>query len=211
MKTLLGYYNRHVTVPLMVDSTEWPVVEIALQSVAGKPIVNSINFEDGEARTHRVLGLCKKYGAAIVALTIDEKGMAKSVEEKVAIAERILKRTREYGLPDHDVFLDCLTFTLGSGDEEFRASAFATIDAIREVRRLHPRVNTILGVSNVSFGLKPSARQILNSAFLHYCEEAGLTSAIVHFSKIKPESQIDPEVWKIATDLVYDRRKFAAA
>ena len=211
MKTLLGYYNRHITVPLMVDSTEWPVVETSLQSVAGKPIVNSINFEDGEARTNRVLGLCRKYGAAVVALTIDEDGMAKTVEKKVEIAERILARTREFGIPDHDVFLDCLTFTLGSGDEEFRASGYATIDAIREVRRLHPRVNTILGVSNISFGLKASARQILNSAFLHYAQEAGLTSAIVHFSKIKPQSQIDAEIWKIATDLVYDRREFAVA
>jgi len=211
MRILLGYYNRHITVPLMVDSTEWPVVETSLQSVAGKPIVNSINFEDGEARTHKVLGLCRKYGAAVVALTIDELGMAKTVEKKIEIADRILARTREYGLPDHDVFIDCLTFTLGSGDEEFRAAGYATIDAIREVKKRHPRVNTILGVSNISFGLKASSRQILNSAFLHYCQEAGMTSAIVHFSKIKPQSQIDPEVWKIATDLVYDRREFKVA
>jgi len=208
MQTLLSYYNRHITVPLMIDSTEWQVVETALQTVAGKPIVNSINFEDGEARTERVLGLCRKYGAAVVALTIDEKGMAKSVDEKVAIAERLLAKTQEFGLPDHDVFIDCLTFTLGSGDEEFRKSAYATIDAIREIRRRHPLVNTVLGVSNVSFGLKPAARQVLNSAFLHYCQEAGLTSAIVHFSKIKPENQIASDVWKIASDLVYDRREF---
>ena len=211
MKILLGYYNRHITVPLMVDSTEWPVVEVALQTVAGKPIVNSINFEDGEARTERILGLCRKYGAAVVALTIDELGMAKTVEKKVEIADRLLAKTREFGLADHDVFIDCLTFTLGSGDEEFRASGEATIEAIKEIRRLHPRVNTILGVSNISFGLKPAARQILNSAFLHFAQEAGLTSAIVHFSKIKPQSQIAPEVWEIASDLVYDRRKFAVA
>jgi len=209
MTTLLSYYNRHIQVPLMIDSTEIPVVEAGLKSLAGKPIVNSINFEDGEARTEKVLELCRKYGAAVVALTIDEDGMAKSVEQKVAVAERILERTRAHGIPDHDVFLDCLTFTLGSGDEEFRQSAVATIDAIEEVRRRHPRVNTILGVSNVSFGLKPAARQILNSAFLHYAREAGLTSAIVHFSKIKPDHQIAPEVWKIATDLVYDKREYA--
>jgi len=210
MRILLGNYNRHITVPLMVDSTEWQVVETSLQCVAGKPIVNSINFEDGESRTNRVLGLCRKYGAAVVALTIDELGMAKTVEKKVEIADRILARTREFGIPDHDVFIDCLTFTLGSGDEEFRAAGYETIEAITEVRKRHPRVNTILGVSNISFGLKASARQILNSAFLHYAQEAGLTSAIVHFSKIKPESQIAPEIWKIATDLVYDRREFAA-
>lgn len=211
MTTLLSYYNRHIQVPLMIDSTEVPVVEASLKCLAGKPIVNSINFEDGEARTEKVLDLCVKYGAAVVALTIDEKGMAKTAEEKVAIAERILARTRAKGMPDHDVFLDCLTFTLGSGDEEFRKSAIATIDAIREVRKRHPHVNTILGVSNVSFGLKPAARQILNSAFLHYAREAGLTSAIVHFSKIQPENRIEPEVWKIATDLVYDKREFANA
>lgn len=211
MSTLLSYYNRHIQAPIMIDSTEAPVVEVSLKCLAGKPIINSINFEDGEARTEKILGLCQKYGAGVVALTIDEDGMAKTVEKKVEIAERILARTRVHGVPDHDVFLDCLTFTLGSGDEEFRRSAMATIDAIAEVRRRHPRVNTILGVSNVSFGLKASARQILNSAFLHYCREAGLTSAIVHFSKILPENRIDQDVWKIATDLVYDKRVFSAA
>ena len=116
---------------------------------------------------------------------------------------------REYGLPDHDLFLDCLTFTLGSGEEEFRASAMATLDAIAEVRRLYPRVNTILGLSNVSFGLRPAARQVLNSAFLHFAREAGLTSAIVHATKIVPENRVDPEVWRIASDLVFDRREFS--
>ncbi|MGV3617510.1 MAG: homocysteine S-methyltransferase family protein [Fimbriimonas sp.] len=211
MRTLLSYYNRHITVPIMIDSTEVNVVEAALQCLAGKPIVNSINFEDGEARTARVLGLCRKYGAAVVALTIDEDGMAKTAAKKVEIAERILAKTREAGLPDHDVFLDTLTFTLGSGDEEFRESAIATLDAIAEIRRRHPSVNTILGVSNVSFGLKPAARQVLNSAFLHFAREAGLTSAIVHFSKIRPESQIDGEIWRIASDLVYDRREYSTA
>jgi len=211
MRTLLSYYNRHIQVPLMIDSTEWPVIEASLQCVAGKPIVNSINYEDGGGRVDKVLSLCQKYGAVVVALTIDEDGMAKSAAKKVEIAERLLAATRSYGLPDHDVFLDCLTFTLGSGDEEFRESARETIDAIREVRVRHPKVNSILGVSNVSFGLKPAARQILNSTFLHYCLEAGLTSAIVHFSKIKPENQIEPDVWKIATDLVYDRREYSVA
>jgi 5-methyltetrahydrofolate--homocysteine methyltransferase len=209
MRRLLANYNQHITVPLMIDSTEAHVVEAALQCLAGKPIVNSINFEDGEARTERVLALCRKYGAAVVALTIDERGMAKTLEDKIEVAERLLDRTRRAGLPDHDVFIDCLTFTLGSGDEEFRKSAIATIDAIAELRRRHPRVNTILGVSNVSFGLKPAARQVLNSAFLHFAREAGLTSAIVHFSKIRPENAIDGETWRIADDLVHDRRTFA--
>ncbi len=211
MRELLSRYNRHITVPLMIDSTEWQVIEEALKCLAGKPLVNSINFEDGGERAHKVLGLCREYGAGIVALTIDEAGMAKTAQEKVAIAERILALTREYGLPDHDVFLDCLTFTLGSGDEEFRKAGIETIEAIREIVQRHPRVNTTLGVSNISFGLKPSARLILNSAFLHYALEAGLSSAIVHFSKIRPENQIENEIWQIASDLVFDRRKFAAA
>lgn len=209
MRTLLGHYNRHITIPIMIDSTETPVMEIALKCLAGKPILNSINFEDGETRPRKVLGLAAKYGAAVVALTIDEDGMAKSVERKLEVAERLLALTREYKIADHDVFIDCLTFTLGSGDEEFRRSGMATVEAIRELRHRHPRVNTILGVSNVSFGLKPAARQVLNSAFLQIAREAGLTSAIVHFSKILPDNKIDPEVWNIATDLVYDRRQFA--
>ncbi len=208
MFELLSRYNRHITVPIMIDSTEWPVVEKSLQTLAGKPIINSINFEDGEARTERVLGLCQKYGAAVVALTIDESGMAKKASQKVEIAERILAQTRSHGLPDHDVFIDCLTFTLGSGDEEFRQAGGETIEAIKELRRRHPLVNTTLGVSNISFGLKPAARQVLNSAFLHYALEAGLTSAIVHFSKIKPENKIEPQIWKVAEDLVFDRRVF---
>ena len=211
MTTLLRSYNQHITVPIMIDSTEVPVIEAALQCLAGKPVVNSINFEDGEGRTRAVLELCRKYGAAVVALTIDEQGMAKTVDKKVEIAERTIAFTREYGLPDHDVFFDCLTFTLGSGDEEFRKSATATLDAIRQIRSLFPTVNTTLGVSNVSFGLKPAARMVLNSVFLHSALEAGLTSAIVHYSRIRPESQIDSTAWKVASDLVFDRRRVGAA
>lgn len=209
MTTLLKAYNQHIQAPIMVDSTEVPVIEAALKVLAGKPLINSINFEDGEDRTRRVLDLCRTYGAGVVALTIDEGGMAKSREKKVEIAERILTFTRDFGLPDHDVFIDCLTFTLGSGDEEFRLSAVETIEAIRELHRRHPSVNTCLGLSNVSFGLKPAARVILNSVFLHHAREAGLTSAIVHFSKLLPQNRIDPEIWQIAEDLVHDRRRFA--
>jgi 5-methyltetrahydrofolate--homocysteine methyltransferase len=193
----------------MIDSTEAPVIETALKTVVGKPLVNSINFEDGGNRADVVLSLCRKYGAGVVALTIDEDGMAKSLDKKLEIAQRILDLTRSYGLPDHDVFLDMLTFTLGSGDEEFRESAALTIEAIRKIREQNPEVNTILGVSNVSFGLKPTIRKVLNSVFLSHAQVAGLTSAIVHVSKIVPETRVDPEVWKIATDLIYDRRKFA--
>jgi 5-methyltetrahydrofolate--homocysteine methyltransferase len=210
MRTLLRLYNKQVTVPVMIDSTEPNVVEASLQCLAGKPIVNSIHFEDGGERLHKVLGYARKYGAAVVALTIDEQGMAKSQARKVEVAERILEQTRKAGMPDYDVFFDCLTFTLGSGDEEFRSAAIETIGAIQEIKRRFPLTNSILGVSNISFGLNPAARVVLNSAFLHYALEAGLTSAIVHASKIVPENKVDPEVWQIASDLVFDRRRFAA-
>ncbi len=209
METLLKLYNRHVTAPIMIDSTEVPVIEAALRTLAGKPIINSVNFEDGEARTRQVLGLCRKYGAAVVALTIDETGMAKTVEHKLEVAARLVAATREQGIPDHDLFIDCLTFTLGSGDEEFRQAGVATIEAIARLRETYPGVNTVLGVSNISFGLKPAARVVLNSAFLHFAREAGLTSAIVHASKIVPESRVEGEVWQIASDLVFDRRRYA--
>lgn len=209
MQTLLKAYNQHVTVPVMVDSTEFNVIEAALKTLAGKPIVNSINFEDGEERTKRVLALCRKYGAAVVGLTIDETGMAKTVEEKVNVAGRLVEAVRAFGMADHDLFIDCLTFTLGSGDEDFRKSGQATIDAIQQLKSEFPAVNFVLGVSNISFGLKPAARVALNSAFLHYAVQAGLTSAIVHFSKILPENRIDPEVWQIASDLVWDKRRYA--
>lgn len=211
MRRLLAAYNQHVSVPIMVDSTEADVIEASLQCLAGKPIVNSVNFEDGEARTSRVLALCRRYGAAVVGLTIDEAGMAKTAERKVEVASRIIAATRAHGIADHDVFLDCLTFTLGSGDEEFRRSAVETIEAIRELSSLFPRANTILGVSNVSFGLRPAARTLVNSVFLHYAREAGLTSAIVHAAKIRRESEIPPDLWGIAADLVFDRRRFAEA
>jgi len=211
MSMLLDLYNKQITVPIMIDSTEVPVIEAALKKLAGKPIINSINFEDGEKRTCEVLELCRKYGAAVVGLTIDETGMTKTAERKFEVAERIISFTRSYGLPDHDVFIDALTFTLGSGDAEFRDAGVETIRAIEMIHEKYPRVNTTLGVSNISFGLKPVLRQIVNSAFLHFAREAGLTSAIVHFSKIKPENQIEPEVWKIATDLVYDNRIFEEA
>lgn len=203
---LLKLLNTQITVPIMVDSTETPVMEASLQTLAGKPLLNSINLEDGGARAEKVLRLCQRYGAGVVALTIDETGMALDKERKVEVAERLLERTREAGLPDWDVFIDCLTFTLGSGDEEYRKAGIATLEAIEEIRKRHPAVNTILGVSNISFGLKPAARVVLNSAFLHFAREVGLSAAIVHISKIKPENQIEPDLWRIVSDVVFDRR-----
>lgn len=211
MRILLTRYNKQVSVPLMIDSTDANVIEEALKTLAGKPLVNSINFEDGEDRTKTVLGLCAKYGAGVVGLTIDEEGMAKTAKRKVAIADRILSATREVGLPDHDVFLDCLTFTLGSGDEEFRSSAVETLEAIRTLRTRNRHLNLLLGVSNVSFGLKPALRNVLNTVFLQEALDVGLSAAIVHFSKIRPLNQIEPELMQITQDLIYDRRQYATA
>lgn len=206
MDRLLFEFAQQVTVPIMIDSTEVNVIETALKRLPGKPVINSINFEDGEARTEKVLTLCRRYGAAVVGLTIDEDGMAKTKDRKVAIADRILEWTRRFGIPDADVFIDTLTFTLGSGDAEFRNAGVETIEAIREIKRRHPKVNTLLGVSNISFGLKPQARHVLNSVFLHYALEAGLTSAIVHAGRIMPENQVDKEVWEVARRLVFNER-----
>lgn len=206
MRRLLQRYATQITIPLMIDTTELPVAETACKLIPGKAIINSINFEDGGKRLHETLSLCRKYGTAVVGLTIDEEGMAKTREKKIAIAERILEQTRAYGLQDEDVFIDCLTFTLGSGDEEFRNAGVETLEAIRQLKSRHPRVNTILGISNISFGLKPAARHVLNSVFLHYAVEAGLTSAIVHAGRILPQNRVSPEIWESARKLVFNER-----
>lgn len=204
-------FNLQVTVPLMVDTTQADALEAALKRIAGKCIVNSINFEDGEDKARAFLAQCRRYGAGVVALTIDEAGMALEADRKVEIADRLIALTREYGLPDHDVFIDALTLTLGSGDEASRKTAIATLEAITEIKRRHPRVNTVLGVSNVSFGLKPAARALLNSVFLRHAQDAGLSAAIIHATKIRRESEIPADLWQIASDLVFDRRRFEQA
>ncbi len=205
MKEYVPRLNTQVTLPLMIDSTEPPVIEEALMRISGKAVVNSINFEDGGERLHKVLGLCRKYGAAVVALTIDEEGMAKSVERKVAIASRILEiATGTYGMRESDVIFDPLTFTLGSGDPEFREAGLHTLNGIREIKRLHPEVQTSLGVSNISFGLSPGTRHALNSVFLHYAIEAGLDMAIVHASKILPLYRIPEEAREVCRRLIFN-------
>jgi len=196
-----------VTLPFMIDSTEAPVIRAALERLAGRAIINSINLEDGGARLRAVLPIAVEHGAALVALTIDEEGMAKTAERKVAIARRIHDIVvGEYGLPPESLLFDALTFTLGSGDEEFRRAGSETIEAIRRIKTSLPGVHTVLGVSNISFGLQPSARHALNSVFLAHAVDAGLDAAIVHAAKIRPLFQIDPEVRKICEDIVHDRR-----
>jgi 5-methyltetrahydrofolate--homocysteine methyltransferase len=211
MIPLVERLNTQISVPLVIDSTEWQVIDVALQRVAGRAIVNSINLEDGEERMMKVLPLCKKYGAATIALTIDEQGMAKTADKKFEIAKRIHDlAVNKYGMRSQDLIFDCLTFTLGSGDEEFRRSGTETIAAIRRLKKELPSCYTILGVSNVSFGLSPHARHALNSVFLYYAVEAGLDMAIVHASKIMPLHKIAEEERELHRRLIFDERKFDA-
>ncbi len=209
MKEIIFRFNTQVQAPLVIDSTEANVIEEALQRIGGKAVVNSINLEDGEERINKVVPLCRDYGAAVIALTIDEKGMAKTSEAKLAIAKRIYDlAVNKFKMKPHDLIFDTLTFTLGSGDEEFRKSAMATIDAIRLIKNELPGVHTSLGVSNASFGLSPHIRHVLNSVFLHFAVEAGLDMAIVHASKIMPLYKIDEKGRELARRLIFDERKF---
>ncbi|MCX6120183.1 MAG: methionine synthase [Ignavibacteriales bacterium] len=209
MREIITRFNQQITIPLVIDSTEANVIEEALQRIGGKAVVNSINLEDGEERIGKIVPLCKKYGAAVIALTIDEQGMAKTAENKLSIARRIYNLVvNKYGMKPHDVIFDSLTFTLGSGDEEFRRSAIETIESIRLMKKEFPEVHTSLGVSNVSFGLSPATRQVLNSVFLHYAIEAGLDMAIVHQSKILPLFKIDEKGRELARQLVFDERRY---
>jgi 5-methyltetrahydrofolate--homocysteine methyltransferase len=212
MIPLIERLNTQISVPMLIDSTEWQVIDAALQRIAGRAIVNSINLEDGEERMEKVLPLCKKYGAATIALTIDEQGMAKTAGKKFEIARRIHDlAVNKYGLRSQDLIFDCLTFTLGSGDEEFRRSGIETIEAIRRIKKELPGCYTILGVSNVSFGLSPASRHALNSVFLYYAVEAGLDMAIVHASKIMPLHKIPEEERELHRRLIFDERKFDAS
>jgi 5-methyltetrahydrofolate--homocysteine methyltransferase len=187
------------------------VIEAGLEMLGGRCVVNSVNFEDGDGPTSRyarVMPIIKEHGAAVVALTIDEEGQARTAEWKVRVASRLIDDlTGRWGLNRADILIDCLTFPISTGQEETRRDGIETIEAIRQITRLYPGVNFTLGISNISFGLNPAARQVLNSVFLHECAQAGLTSAIVHASKILPMSKIPDEQREVALDMVYDRRR----
>ncbi|MGK4579884.1 methionine synthase [Kitasatospora sp. HPMI-4] len=199
------------TLPIVLDSTEPDVLRAGLEALGGRAVLNSVNYEDGdgpETRFGRIASLAREHGAGLIALTIDEEGQARTAEKKVAVAERLIAQlTDEYGIDEGSILVDCLTFTLGTGQEESRRDGIETIEAIRELKRRRPRVQTTLGLSNISFGLSPAARQVLNSVFLHECVEAGLDSAIVHASKILPVARIPEEQREVALDLVHDRRR----
>jgi 5-methyltetrahydrofolate--homocysteine methyltransferase len=192
----------------MVDSTEAPVLEEALKRLGGRAAINSMNLENGLERPREVLPLAKRYNAAVVALTIDEEGMARTAERKVAIARRMYDlAVDEYGLAPTALFFDALTLPVSTGIEEDRRNALETVAGVRRIKAECPGAYTVLGVSNVSFGLKPAARHVLNSVFLHECVEAGLDAAIVHAGRITPLYKIDEEHRAAALDLIYDRRE----
>lgn len=211
MREIAGRLATASTLPIVLDSTEPAVLRAGLEQLGGRAVLNSVNFEDGNApdsRFGRIASLAREHGAGVIALTIDEEGQARTAESKVAIAERLIEElTRDYGIEEGSILVDCLTFTLGTGQEESRRDGIETIEAIRELKRRHPRVQTTLGLSNISFGLSPATRQVLNSVFLHECVQAGLDSAIVHASKILPIARIPEEQREVALDLVYDRRR----
>ncbi|MEU4247320.1 methionine synthase [Amycolatopsis sp. NPDC026612] len=211
MAELAGRLATASTLPIMLDSTEVPVLRAGLQRLGGRCAVNSVNYEDGdgpESRFTQVMDLVSEYGAAVVALTIDEEGQARTAQKKADIASRLIADiTGKWGVRTSDIIIDALTFTIATGQEESRRDGIETIEAIREIKRRHPEVQTTLGLSNISFGLNPAARQVLNSVFLHECVQAGLDTAIVHASKILPMARIPDDRRAVALDLVYDRRR----
>ncbi|MER8034321.1 methionine synthase [Streptomyces hydrogenans] len=210
MEELAGRFATASTLPIVLDSTEVEVIRAGLEKLGGRAVINSVNYEDGdgpESRFAKVTRLAQEHGAALIALTIDEEGQARTVEKKVEIAQRIIADlTGNWGIHESDILIDTLTFTICTGQEESRKDGIATIEAIRELKRRHPDVQTTLGLSNISFGLNPAARILLNSVFLDECVKAGLDSAIVHASKILPIARFDDEQVTTALDLIYDRR-----
>ena len=212
MQELASRLATASTLPIVLDSTEPAVIKAGLEHLGGRSVINSVNYEDGDGPTSRfarIMPLVKEHGAAVVALTIDEQGQARTSEWKLQVATRLIEDlTGKWGMNIGDILIDCLTFPIATGQEETRKDGLETINSIRELKIRYPDVQTTLGVSNVSFGLNPASRIVLNSVFLSECVKAGLDSAIVHPSKITPISRVDPETLEVALDLIYDRRVF---
>ena len=212
MTEIASRFATSSTLPIVLDSTEPAVLKAGLESLGGRCIINSVNYEDGDGPTSRfarIMPLVQEHGASVVALTIDEEGQARTAEWKLRVARRLIKDlTENWGMHVGDILIDTLTFPIATGQEETRRDGLETISAIKALKEEFPEVQTTLGVSNVSFGLNPAARVVLNSVFLHECVEAGLDSAIVHPSKITPMARIDARQKEVALDLIYDRRTF---
>jgi len=207
MDKVMALYAQKIALPVMPDSVQVSALETALKQIGSKPIINSVNLEDGEEKFDAICALAKKHGTALVCLTIDEVGMAKTIERKLEIAERIYERaTKKHGIKAENLIFDLLTFTLGSGDEEYYDAAINTIEAIRELRKRHPEVGAVLGLSNISFGLHKDARPYLNSMFLHYCIEAGLSAVIINVKHIIPINKITQEDQEICNNLLFNKK-----
>ena len=215
MRELASRFATSSTLPIVLDSTEPAVLKAGLECLGGRSVINSVNYEDGdgpESRFARIMPLVQEHGAAVVALTIDEEGQARTAEWKLRVATRLIEDlTSNWGMKIGDILIDALTFPIATGQEETRKDGIETINAISALKSKYPDVQTTLGVSNVSFGLNPAARIVLNSVFLAEAVKAGLDSAIVHPSKITPIARIDAEVLKVALDLIYDRREYDEA
>ena len=212
MSQIASRFATASTLPIVLDSTEPAVLKAGLEHLGGRCVINSVNYEDGDGPTSRfakIMPLVKEHGASVVALTIDEEGQARDAEWKLRVARRLINDLHDnWGMNIGDILIDCLTFPIATGQEETRKDGIETIEAIKRLKIEFPEVQTTLGVSNVSFGLNPAARVVLNSVFLHECVQAGLDSAIVHPSKITPMARIDERQKQVALDLVYDRRTF---
>lgn len=212
MSELASRFATAITLPIVLDSTEPNVLKAGLERLGGRCVINSVNYEDGNgegSRFAKIMPLVKEHGAAVIGLTIDEDGQARDADWKVRVAERLITElTSEWGMSTSEIMIDCLTFPIATGQEETRKDGIATLDAIKTLRERYSDLQMVLGVSNVSFGLNPAARVVLNSVFLHEAVAAGLTAAIVHPSKIEPLHRIDDRAREVALDLVYDRRRF---
>lgn len=208
MHELVSRLVNNITLPLMLDSTEWEKMESGLKVAGGKCILNSTNYEDGEERFYKVLELAKKYGAGVVVGTIDEEGMGRTADKKFEIAKRAYEAAVNYGISPYEIFFDPLALPISTGIEEDRKNGKATIDSIKRIREELPECHILLGVSNISFGLNPASRQVLNSVFLHEAMMVGLDAAIVSANKILPLAKIEPEHQELCRNLIYDRRKF---
>ena len=205
MKAIMELYNQKIPLPLMPDATRVNTMEEGLKCIGGKPIINSVNLEDGEEKFHAICKLAKKFGCALVCLTIDEVGMAKTKEDKVAQAERMYDMAvNGHGIDPRNLIFDTLTFTVGSGDLEYRDAAIQTLEAIRELHIRHPEVGSTLGLSNISFGLDVNARRYLNSVFLHHCLQAGLTTVIINVKHIIPLAKMSDEDREICEELLFN-------
>lgn len=214
IREVVSRFASASTLPLVIDSTEPAVIAAGLELIGGRPVVNSVNYEDGDGATSRfgrIMPLVKEHGTAVIALTIDEQGQARTADDKLRIASRLVDAlVDEWGMRVEDLIVDCLTFPIATGQEETRRDAIETIEAIRRLNAKYPGIHTTLGVSNVSFGLNPAARSVLNSVFLHEAVEAGLDSGIIDAAKIVPLASLSEEQRKVALDLVWDRREFDA-